>query len=63
MLVSTVMATVGGVGLAFYLRFLLALWKDSQPALIGYWVRLRPDVQENHANGRPDHTPSVTRAA
>ena len=63
MLVSTVMATVGAVGVAFYLRFLLALWKDSKRGAIGYWVRLRTDAKEEDATDVHAQGQSAIRAA
>ncbi len=63
MLMNTLLATVGAVGVGFYLRFFLALSKESKRGLVGYWIRLRtgahePTVTELHREEKP-----VPRAA
>ena len=63
MLVNTLMVAVGAVGVGFYLRFLVALCRESKRGLVGYWLRLRtgahaPTVTELHSEEEP-----VTRAA
>lgn len=63
MLTNAVMATVGAVGVGFYLRFLVALSRESKRSLVGHWLRLRtrahePTVTELHSEEEP-----VTRAA
>jgi hypothetical protein len=63
MLMNTLLATVGVVGVGFYLRFYLALSRESKRGLVGYWIRLRtgtpePTVTELHREEKP-----LTRAA
>ena len=38
--VKTGMTILCMVGTAFYVRFLVALWKEREPRSSGYWVRL-----------------------
>jgi hypothetical protein len=33
-------------GVAFYVRFLLALWKEIKPGLIAYWRLLRTGFEQ-----------------
>ncbi len=47
MIVNAVMGAVGAVGVAFYVRFLLALCKESKRGVFGYWVRLRLGSDED----------------
>jgi hypothetical protein len=35
------MTFLGVTGIAFYVRFLVGLWKESKPRSSGCWVRLR----------------------
>jgi hypothetical protein len=42
--VWTVLCTAG---IAFHVRFLVALCKECQPRLTGYWVRLRLGTGED----------------
>jgi hypothetical protein len=51
MFVNAALATVGSLGILFYLRFLLALCADSKRDLIGYWIRLRNEKLECSARG------------
>ncbi len=44
MLVNAMLAAVGVAGVSFYLRFLVALSKESSRSLIGYWVRMRTNA-------------------
>ena len=41
MFVRTVLTVLCTAGIAFYVRFLLGLWKERKPLSSGYWVRLR----------------------
>ncbi|HZU41090.1 MAG TPA: hypothetical protein VE994_00330 [Terriglobales bacterium] len=63
MLVNTLMAIVGAVGVGFYLRFLLALSRESKRGLIGYWVRLRTTARETSASEWKSEEEPFTRAA
>ena len=44
---NAVMVTMGAVAVGFYVRFLLALCKESRRSVIGYWVRLRRASNED----------------
>ena len=61
--VKTGMTMVCAVGIAFYVRFLVALWKERQPRSSGYWVRLRLRYVEDSIVERPERRKPVTRAA
>jgi hypothetical protein len=39
--VMSVIMLLCTAGIAFYVRFLVALYKECKPRRIGYWVRLR----------------------
>jgi hypothetical protein len=41
MLVTVVLTMLCAAGIAFYLRFMIALGKECRPGVSGYWVRLR----------------------
>ncbi len=47
MFVTGVMTVLCTAGIAFYVRFLVALCKECKPRRIGYWVRLRLSSGEN----------------
>lgn len=46
MLTTAVMTVLCMAGVAFFARFLVALCKEFEPRLIGYWVRLEPGSGE-----------------
>lgn len=50
-------------GIAFYVRFLVAIWKDSKPRSGGYWLRLRSDSGEITIDELPEERKPVSRAA
>jgi len=50
-------------GIAFYVRFLVALWKDRRPRSSGYWIRLRFDSGEATIAELPEQRKPVSRAA
>ena len=60
MWVWTVLCTAG---IAFYVRFLVALCKECKPRVIGYWVRLRLAPSEDALAEPHEGKRSVTRAA
>ena len=67
MFVNTVVIVLCTAGLAFYVRFFMALCKESKPRSTGYWVRLRlgsgkDAIAELHEE-RHEPKNSVTRAA
>ncbi len=47
MSVVLVMTMIGMAGIAFYLRFLVALCRESKPHVGGYWIRLRLESDED----------------
>jgi hypothetical protein len=63
MLVTAVMTVMCGAGIAFYLRFLVALREERKPRLIGYWARLRLGSSENAKAERQEREKPTTRAA
>jgi hypothetical protein len=63
MFLKTVVTLLGTAGLAFYLRFLVALCKESKPRSSGYWVRLRVGSGEATIAELPERRKAVTRAA
>ena len=50
-------------GVAFYVRFLVALCKECTPRRIGYWVRVRLGSGENAISELQERKKPVTRAA
>jgi len=63
MFVTTVMTVLCTAGIAFYVRFLVALCKECKPRLIGYWVRLRLGSGENAIAELQEREKPATRAA
>jgi hypothetical protein len=47
----------------FYLRFLVALFKECQPRGTGYWVRLRHGSDEDMLEKVQEQRTPVSRAA
>ena len=43
MVAMATLTSVLTVGIAFYIRFIVALWRDSTRNWIGYLVRIEPD--------------------
>jgi hypothetical protein len=60
MFLKAVMLLLCTAGVAFYLRFLVVLCKESTPRSSGYWVRLRFGSGEGEL---PKRRTPVTRAA
>jgi hypothetical protein len=56
----TVLCTAG---IAFYVRFLVALCKECKPRSVGYWVRLGLGSGESAIAEPPQRRKPVTRAA
>jgi len=50
-------------GIAFYVRFLVALWKERKSRSSGYWVRLRLGSGEPTIAELPKQRKPVRRAA
>jgi len=63
MIVATVWTVLCTAGIAFYLRFLVALCKECKPRLTGYWVRLRSGFGEDTPVEPQARTRPMTRAA
>jgi hypothetical protein len=63
MFVMPAMMVLCTAGVAFYVRFLVALCKECKPRGIGYWVRLRPDPGEDTIAELQQSKRPVTRAA
>jgi hypothetical protein len=63
MFATAVMAVLCTAGIAFYVRFLVALCKECKPRSIGYWVRLRLGSGEDTIAELPEPKEPVTRAA
>jgi hypothetical protein len=43
MVATTIVTVLCAAGIAFYVRFMVALGKECKPGVSGYWVRLRLD--------------------
>jgi hypothetical protein len=63
MFLKTTMMLLCAAGVAFYMRFLVALCKERKPRSGGYWVRLRLNFGENSIVELPEWRKPVTRAA
>jgi len=63
MFLKTTIMMLCTVGIAFYMRFLLALCKESKLRSSGYWVRLRFHPGEDSIVELPEKLRPVTRAA
>jgi hypothetical protein len=63
MFVTGLMTVLCAAGIAFYVRFLVALCQECKPRRIDYWVRLRLGSGENATAELPPRREPVTRAA
>ena len=63
MFIKTVMTGLCTAGIAFYVRFLVALCKECKPRSVGYWVRLRLSSGEDTVAELQERRKPVTRAA
>jgi hypothetical protein len=63
MFLKTVMTVLCMAGIAFYVRFLVALWNEREPRSTGYWVRLRLSSGEDTIGEPPEERKPVSRAA
>lgn len=63
MFVTGVMTVLCTAGIAFYVRFLVALCKECKPRRIGYWLRLPLGFSENAIAELQQVKKPVTRAA
>lgn len=41
MVATSIITVLCAAGIAFYVRFMIALGKECKPGVSGYWVRLR----------------------
>ena len=63
MLVKAGMTLLCAAGIAFYVRFLVALWHESRPRSNSYWVWLRLGSGEDTVPELPKRRKPATRAA
>jgi hypothetical protein len=63
MFVKTLMTVLCTAGIAFYVRFLVALCKECKPRSVGYWVRLRVGSGADTIAELPKRSKPLTRAA
>jgi hypothetical protein len=63
MVVRTIITTLCTAGIAFYLRFLVALCEESRLHWIGYLVRLHVDSNENIVSASQEGETSLPHAA
>jgi hypothetical protein len=63
MFVKTSMMMLCMAGIAFYLRFLVALCKEHKPRLSGFRVRVRLGSSDGTIAELPKRRTSVTRTA
>jgi hypothetical protein len=63
MFLSVTMTVVCISAVAFYMRFLFALFSECQPHQTGYWIRLRLGSCEGTIVEMQKRTKPVTRAA
>jgi hypothetical protein len=63
MFVMAVMTLLCTAGMAFCVRFLVALCKECKPRRIGYWVRLRLASGEDAIAELQERKRPATRAA
>jgi hypothetical protein len=63
MFAKTVVTMLCAAGVAFYVRFLVAPWKERKTLSSGYWVRLRLGSGQGNMAELPKRRTPVTRAA
>jgi hypothetical protein len=63
MVVMALWTVLCTAGIAFYVRFLVALCKECKPRRIGYWVRLRLGSGEDALAEPQERKSPVTHAA
>jgi hypothetical protein len=63
MFAKNVVIVLCTAGVAFYVRFLVALWRERETLSSGYWVRLRLSSAEDSIVELPKRRKPVTRAA
>ena len=63
MFVMAAMTVLCTAGIAFYVRFLVALCKECKPRRIGFWVRMRLGSDEDAIGELQERKKLFTRAA
>jgi hypothetical protein len=63
MFVMALMTVLCTCGVAFYVRFLVALCRECKPRPIGYWIRLRLVSSEDTIAELHEREQPLTRAA
>ena len=63
MFVMAIVTVLCAAGIAFYVRFLVALYKECKPRSVTYWVRLGLGSGEDTIAELPVRRKPVTRAA
>lgn len=63
MLIVAIMSLLCAGGIAFYARFMLALYRECKPQLIGYWVRLHTHRQQLPVAEGEEQRRELVRAA
>jgi hypothetical protein len=63
MFLNVAMTILCVAAVVFYMRFVLALFKECRVHLTGYWLRLRVDSSEDNMVEMQQCTKPVTHAA
>jgi hypothetical protein len=63
MFVMAAMTVLCTAGIAFYVRFLVALSKECKPRRIGFWVRMRLAADEDAIGELQERKKLFNRAA
>ena len=63
MVATTIVTVLCAAGIAFYVRFMIALGKECKPGTSGYWVRLRPGTGDGELMELRTPKRPTTRAA
>ena len=63
MVLIAVMTVLCTAAITFYVRFLIAMFRECKPHLMGYWVRLRLHSDEDELAELHEREERVTRAA
>jgi hypothetical protein len=63
MFVMAAMTVLCTAGIAFYVRFLVALCKECKPRRIGFWVRMRLGSDEDAIGELQERKELFNRAA
>ena len=63
MFVTAAMTLLCTAGIAFYVRFLVALCKECKPRRIGFWVRMRLGSDEESMGELQERKELFNRAA